>query len=104
VVRVSTTVSEASASGLVDDASANGFARSGDTFSKDVSIDTLMTSGLPPGQTPCIRAAFAETLHVRALATNGYDRLGGYDAPRPEDPSQIGVKAFAITPVPEEDE
>ena len=105
VVRVSTAVAEASASGLVEAASADGFTRAGDLFAKDVSIDTLMTSGLAPGQTPCIRAAFAETLHVYALATNGYGRLSGLDAPRADDPAQIAVKAFAITPAPtDEDE
>ena len=49
------------------------------------------------------RAAFAESLHVAALATNGYDRLSGLDAPRPDPahpaaPPQIALRAFAITP------
>lgn len=98
LVRVTTPVAEGSASGLVEAASANGFNRLGDTFSKDLSVDTLMRSGLPAGETPCTRAAFAESLHVSALATNGYDRLSGLDAPRPLDPAQVGLRAFAITP------
>jgi len=54
---------------------------------------------LPLGQTACTRAAFAEVLHIYALATNGYSRLTYLDGPRPfEDPSQVAVKAFAITP------
>lgn len=97
LARVATAVAEGSASGLVDDASANSFSRTDDTFSKDLSVDTLMRSGLPAGETPCSRAAFAEELHVAALATNGYDRLSGLDAPRPGDPAQVGLRAFAIT-------
>lgn len=96
VVRVATDISEASASGLVEAASVNGFNRVGDTFSKDLTIDTLMTSGLPEGETPCTRAAFAEALHVYALATNGYDRLSYLDGPR-GGPLQVDLKAFAIT-------
>jgi hypothetical protein len=102
VTRVSTTVDEASVGGLVDSASVGGafstppggnniFTRSGDTFSRDLSVNDLMTRGLASGETPCIRAAFAETLYVAALATNGYGRLTQYDAP-------FQIKAFAITP------
>jgi len=97
VVRVATDISEASAAGLVDAASVNGFNRAGDTFSKDLTINTLMTSGLLAGQTPCTEAAFAEALQVYALATNGYDRLSYLDGPR-GGPSQVDLKAFAITP------
>lgn len=100
LVRVTTDVAEGQASGLVDDLVANGFTRSGDTFSKALTINTLMSSGLEEGETPCVRAAFAESLHVYALATNGYDRLSSLDAPRPawEDPTQVELRAFAITP------
>lgn len=101
VVRVSTSVNEATASGLVDAASvpdaagsAVAFVRSGDTFSKTVTVDTLLTSGLPAGETPCTRAAFAEALHVYALATNGYGRLSQYDGPGA---GYADLKAFAIT-------
>ncbi|HEX3127038.1 MAG TPA: hypothetical protein VH394_06885 [Thermoanaerobaculia bacterium] len=97
LARVATPVAEGTASGLVDDASANGFTRASDTFSKDLSVDTLMRSGLPAGETPCTRAAFAEHLHVSALATDGYAQLSGLDAPRPEDLTQVGLRAFAIT-------
>jgi hypothetical protein len=108
VYRVSTYLPNASAPGAgwvgdrpeVDELSVSGFNRAGDTFTKDVTIQTLMNDNLPPNQTACTRAAFAETLHVYALATNGYYRLDGYDGPRYwEDPNQIAVKAFAITPV-----
>ena len=97
LVRVTTQVDEGCASGLVDDTSANLFSRSGDTFSKPLSISTLMSSGLPEDETPCTRAAFAEELDVYALATDGYDRLGGLDAPRTGDPAQVDLRAFAIT-------
>ncbi len=103
VVRVSTQVNEVTASGLVDaasvpDAASSGvdFVRAGDTFSKNVTINTLMTSGLLSGETPCTRAAFAEALHVYALATNGYGRLDSLDGPR-GGPSEVDLKAFAIT-------
>jgi hypothetical protein len=99
LVRVSTQVGEGTASGLVDDASANGFTRAGDTFGKNLTINTLMTSGLAVGETPCTRAAFAEWLYVYALATNGYQRLSGLDAPRWwEDVNQVNLRGFAITP------
>ena len=46
------------------------------------------------------QVAFAEVLHVYALATNGYHRLHCLDGPRTgEDPTQVAVKAFAITRV-----
>jgi hypothetical protein len=96
LVRVTTEIDHAA--GLVEDSSANGYNRAGDTFSKTPSVDTLMTIGLEEGETACTRAAFAEELHVRALATNGYDRLSGLDAPRPDDDTQIDLRAFAITP------
>jgi hypothetical protein len=100
LVRVATPVAEGAADGRVDDLDDNGFSRAGDTFSKPLSVDTLMHSGLDAGATPCTRAAFAESLHVSALATDGYARLSSLDAPRPasEDPTQVGLRAFAITP------
>jgi len=107
VYRVSTPLPAASAPGAgwvgdapgVEELIVTGFARLGDTFSKLVSIFTLMNDNLPLDQTACTRAAFAEVLHIYALATNGYSRLTYLDGPRPfEDPSQVAVKAFAITP------
>ena len=95
VARVATLLPSASASGLVDDASANGFNRSGDLFSKAVPVTTLFNEGLSPGDTPCTRAAFAESLHVYALATNGYGRLSYLDAPR--GPTEIALRGFALT-------
>ena len=98
-VRVATSLPSASASGLVDVGAVGLFTRSGDTFSAAIPVTTLFTENLPMGQTPCIRAAFAEGLHVEALATNGYGRLSGLDAPRPADPAQIPMRAFALTPI-----
>lgn len=99
VARVATLLPSASATGLVDAASVNGFSRSGDTFSKGISVLGLLSEALPTGETPCIRAAFAESLHVYALATNGYGRLSGLDAPVPGNPAQVALRAFALTPV-----
>ncbi|HEU0133431.1 MAG TPA: hypothetical protein VFR28_01290 [Allosphingosinicella sp.] len=98
LTRVATPLPSGAASGLVDAASANGYTRAGDLFSKPLPVTTLLNDALPAGETPCIRAAFAESLHVYALATNGYGRLSGLDAPRPSDPAQVGLRAFAITP------
>jgi hypothetical protein len=98
--RVATDLPSASAHALVSATAANGFTRAGgtDTFTKSLSVKKLLSEGaLPPH---CIRAAFAESLHVYALVTNGYHRLEGLDGPRPtsEDPTQIDVRAFAIVP------
>ena len=99
VSRVATPIGPASAVGLVDDTSANGFTRSGDQFSKSIAVTTLLNEGVIPPETPCIRAAFGESLGVYALATNGYGRLSSYDAPNAGPPTgQIGLRAFAITP------
>lgn len=99
VSRVATPLPSASATGLVDAAVANGFTRSGDLFSKAVTVTTLLNEQLPPGETPCSRAAFGESLHIYALATNGYGRLSGLDAPNAGPPAgQISLRAFAITP------
>ena len=103
VARVATALPSVTARGLVDAAAANGYGRSGDLFTKTPTVVTLLNDALPAGETPCTRAAFAESLHVAALATNGYDRLSGLDAPRPDPahpaaPPQIALRAFAITP------
>lgn len=96
--RVVTHLPSASAHGLVQAPAVNGFARVGDAFSKSISVGTLLHE--LEGATSCVRAAFAETLHVYALVTNGYYRLDYLDAPRPywEDPTQIDTRAFALTP------
>lgn len=96
--RVTTYLPSASAHGLTQAAAVNGFARAGDTFGKTIPVATLLHE--LEGATSCVRAAFAETLRVYALVTNGYWRLSHLDAPRPawEDPSQIGTRAFALTP------
>jgi hypothetical protein len=97
LVRVATALPSASASGLVDDAMVNGFSRGGDLFAKAIPVTTMFNEGLPPGEEPCIRAAFGEALRVYALATDGYDRLSGYDAPRAA-LGEIALRAFALTP------
>jgi hypothetical protein len=48
-------------------------------YSKTVAVSTLLTSNTAPGDTPCQNAAFAEVLHVWAMATDGYNRLSGLD-------------------------
>jgi hypothetical protein len=100
VSRVATPLPKASANGLVDasGADANGFVRSIDQFSKDVSVFDLLNDELPSGETPCTRAAFGQSLRVSALATNGYRQLSELDAPNATPPGQIGLRAFAITP------
>jgi hypothetical protein len=49
------------------------------TYSKDVAVSTLLTSNTPGGMTPCDRAAFAETLYVDAMATDGWSTLDYLD-------------------------
>lgn len=91
-VRVHTALPSATASGFVDVAAANGFNRAGDIFSKSIPVATLLTENevLPPGETSCSRAAFAEGLHVYALASDGYSRLTYLDLP-------TDLRAFALT-------
>ncbi len=100
VSRVATLLPVASAGGLVDAAAAeaNGFVRAGDQFSKTVTVFDLLNNALLAGEIPCTRAAFGESLHVRALATNGYGTLTYLDAPNADPSGQIGLRAFAITP------
>ena len=97
VVRVSTAIKELSASGLVESTSVQDnlpsavpFTRTVSTFSKQSSVALLMSSGLAVSETQCNRAAFAASLVVRALATDGYVRLSNLD-------SGNKLKAFAIT-------
>ncbi len=99
VARVATALPSAGAAGLVDAASVNGYLRAGDQFSKSVAVTALLAEGLALGETPCTRAAFGESLYIYALATNGYGRLSSLDAPNAIPPGQIGLRAFAITPV-----
>jgi len=94
--RVASYMPPLSAHQLVEASAVNGFTRApgSDAFVKTVGVSTLLAT------IPCMRAAFAETLHVYALVTNGSWRLAELDAPRPswEDAEQIGVRAFAVTP------
>ena len=97
-VRVSTGLPSASASEYVDAVTVNLFNRSGEIFSKSILVSTLLTENevVPLGETSCTRAAFAEALRVYALASDGYGRLSGLDAPR--GPGEVGIRAFAMTP------
>jgi hypothetical protein len=86
------TVGAASASGAVG-VPANGYVPVADVFSKDLSVATLLTD--PPTSPPCTRGAFAEHLHVYAMATDGWTRLTYLDAPRT---GENGLEAFALAP------
>lgn len=94
--RAKTRLRSASAHGLVGDDEVRGFTATGDTFSKVVPVATLLEEDLPAGSPPCRRAAFAETLHVHALVTDGYQRLWRLDAAHQR--GQTLVRAFALTP------
>lgn len=91
--RVSTDLPSAKASSFVDVSADNGFTRVGDIFSKSISVSTLLTENevVPLGESSCARAAFAEGLHVFALAGDGYSRLSYLDLP-------TNLRAFALTP------
>ncbi|MCX6844749.1 MAG: hypothetical protein NTX53_21000 [candidate division WOR-3 bacterium] len=78
----------ACASGSVGASPLNGFVRNmASVFAKDVLVADLIT-GCPGG-----RAAFAETLHLDALATDGWSILDYLDR-------DAVPKAFALTPAP----
>lgn len=75
---VSKFIPEASASGPVGSSPLNGFVRdASSTFSKDVSVTTLLTSN---SDHACTKGAFAENLYVWAMATDGWSRLSYLDA------------------------
>ena len=88
-------VPDADAAGQVNAGAAalNGFARTGNIFSKDVLVNTLLTVNTPLGHTPCTEAAFSEMLIVQAMATDGWTLLS-YLNPVPN-PSQA---AYALEP------
>lgn len=66
----------ATTAGFVSAATAaNGYARAGVVFSANVAVSQLF------GVSGCPSAAFAETLNVTAMATDGSNRLSAYDAP-----------------------
>jgi hypothetical protein len=88
-------VAEAGASGVVGSSPINGFVRDpASVFTKTgIPVATMLASGVPPGQPPCTKAAFAENLYVAASATDGWSRLSYLDA--------SGVpNAFALEPSP----
>lgn len=80
LMRGAAPVPAAGAGGEVLAAVAGAYARAGTTFSGSFAVGTLIGT--------CPNAAFAETLHVAAKATDGTTRLGGYDA--------SAVRAFAL--------
>ncbi len=98
VSRVSKLLAIAHAEDLVESSSVNGYIESSSTFTKSISVSSLFDEELEEDETACTRAAFAESLKVYALATNGYTRLKYLDAPRSEDPDQIRLRGFALTP------
>ena len=66
----------ASTGGFVSAATANnGYVHAGAGFSADIAVSQLF------GLSGCPSAAFAETLKVLAMATNGSSRISAYDAP-----------------------
>lgn len=66
----------ADTAGLVSAATAqNGYNRVGTQFSATIAVNQLFAGS------GCQSAAFAQTLKVAAMATNGSDRLSAYDAP-----------------------
>jgi hypothetical protein len=66
-------------------ASASGAAGTGGALSITETVANLLSPA-------CAVAGFAETLNVYAMATNGWDRLSGYDA--------SAVRAFVLAPKP----
>jgi hypothetical protein len=67
---------------LVTQANVNGYVRDpGSIYTKDIDVSTLLGG--------CKEAAFAETIYVKALATNGWTRLSWLDA-------SATPKAFAL--------
>jgi hypothetical protein len=88
-----TGVPDAEAAGQVNVAAANGFVRTGNVFSKDVLVNTLLTVNTAMGHTPCTKAAFSEMLIVQAMATDGWQLLS-YLNPVPN-PKQA---AYALEP------
>ena len=79
-------------SGLVNAATADGgYNRSGDQFSNNLfSVTDMLTvsSGGGGAINQCAGAAFAETLYVKAMATDGSVRMSQFDS--------SAVAAFAI--------
>lgn len=82
LVRGTTAVGAANASGDVDDATVGAYTNDGSMhFSNSFAIGTLLGT--------CANAAFAWHLHVHAKAMNGFSSIDAYDAG--------AVRAFALT-------
>jgi hypothetical protein len=85
-----TNVPEASVFGSIAPGTLLSYAGSGDPpFTRDagglysksaIPVTTMLSSNTPSSETFCKRAAFAETLYVWSLATDGWTRLSGLDA------------------------
>lgn len=48
-------------------------------YERSVPVSTLLTVNTPGGDPPCDRAAFAQHLRVRTMATDGWNRLSNLD-------------------------
>lgn len=84
--------------GPVAGPSAHSYLHVGTTFSQSYAASVLFNTVDPPAPPPnCDRGAFAEYLYVHAMATDGWSTLTSLDGPR-GGPSEIGLKAFALTP------
>ncbi|MCB9420729.1 MAG: hypothetical protein H6667_13055 [Ardenticatenaceae bacterium] len=68
-----------------------GYSEANGEYSKGVAVSYLLRPLTPDGE-PCVRAAFAETLYVKAMATNGWTRLDYLDR-------YAMPLAFALAPV-----
>ncbi len=68
-----------------------GYAEANGEYARNVTAAYLLRA-LNPGDSPCVRAAFAETLYVHAMATNGWNRLQYLDR-------NASPLAFALAPV-----
>lgn len=63
----------AATSGVAGEAATNGYNQGAPfTYAKDVTVSTLLGT--------CSNAAFSERLDVKAMATNGYSTLSGYNS------------------------
>ena len=68
-------------------------------YSHAFTVNELLNANgnLAPAPTPpCDKGAFAESLHVSAMAYDGWVRLSNLDAPRA---GESGLNAFAIAPI-----
>jgi len=82
-------IAAASAAGKVGADHVNGFNLSDNAvYWNQVSIDNLLTYRTLPESTPCQQAVFAQRIHVKAQATDGWQRLSHLD--------KVDVAAFSL--------